>query len=132
MRDADILTPNQGEARVLLGLEPDDPSDDRDICARLLDLGAATVVLTRGRDGALVVTPGGTETVSAFPVEVVDSTGAGDAFTGTLAAALAAGRSLSEAARRAAAAGALACTRLGVVPSLPYADDVDRMTEGVT
>jgi ribokinase len=48
----------------------------------------------------------------------------------SLAAALAAGASLHDAVLRAAAAGALACTRLGVVPALPYVDDVDRMTVG--
>jgi ribokinase len=60
---------------------------------------------------------------------VIDSTGAGDAFSGTLAAALAAGSSLEDAVDAAAAAGALACTKLGVVPSLPHAAEVARFRE---
>jgi ribokinase len=56
---------------------------------------------------------------------VVDSTGAGDAFSATLATSLAAGLELVPAVRRAAVAGALACTRLGVVPSLATAAAID-------
>ena len=123
---ADVLTPNQTEARVLLGLAPDDAAHDLDICARLLDLGVATVVLTRGADGAVIATSEGAAAVPAPAVEVVDSTGAGDAFSGTLAAELSAGRGLEDAVQRAVCAGALACTRLGVIPSLPRADELDR------
>ncbi|HJR45547.1 MAG TPA: ribokinase [Actinomycetota bacterium] len=121
----DILTPNQTEARVLLGLDPDDPSDDLDLCRRLLDLGVGAVILTRGEAGAVIVAPGGDSTVEPFRVEVTDSTGAGDAFNGTLAASLANGMDLPDSARRAAAAGALACTKLGVIPALPDAAAVD-------
>jgi ribokinase len=121
----DLLTPNQTEARILLGLEPDDPSDDLDVCARLLDLGVGTVILTRGEEGATIVTPDGTVQIDSFAVEVVDSTGAGDAFNGTLATALAEGSTLEAAVERAAAGGALACTALGVIPALPDAVAVD-------
>src|SRR5918999_1363984 len=125
LEDVDILTPNQTEARILAGLAPDDPIDDLDACAELMRRGVATVVLTRGPRGASIFTTEGVERVDAFPVEVVDSTGAGDAFNGTLATALAQGTSLSEAARRACGAGALACTKLGVVPALPTVAELD-------
>ena len=82
----DLLIPNQTEARILVGLDPNDPAGDADVCTRLLALGVATVVLTRGPGGALIVTPEGHTAVSAFPVQAIDSTGAGDAFSGTLAA----------------------------------------------
>ena len=123
----DILTPNQTEARVLLELPPDDDSDDVDLCGRLLDLGVGTVVLTRGAQGAVIVDAKGSTPIDPFEVEVVDSTGAGDAFNGALAAALASGMALGDAARRAAAAGALACTKLGVIPALPHADVLEEM-----
>lgn len=123
----DILTPNQTEARVLLELPPDDDSDDLDLCGRLLDLGVGTVVLTRGAQGAVIVDGKGSTPIDPFEVEVVDSTGAGDAFNGALAAALASGMALEDAARRAAAAGALACTKLGVIPALPHADALEEM-----
>ena len=127
-RHIDLLTPNQTEARVLLGLEPDDPANDLDICGRLLELGVGKVILTRGAEGATIVAPDGTSHVESFSVEVVDSTGAGDAFNGTLATALSSGSPLQDAVRRAAAGGALACTALGVIPALPYAKDVDALT----
>jgi ribokinase len=123
----DLLTPNQTEARILLGLEPDDPTDDMDICERLLGLGVGTVVLTRGEHGATIVSPETTTHIDAFSVEVVDSTGAGDAFNGELATALASGEELSSAVERACGAGALACTALGVIPALPYEKDVDAL-----
>ncbi len=125
LENVDILTPNQTEARILAGLAPDDPIDDREVCAELRRRGVTTIVLTRGPRGASVVTSEGVEHVDAFPVEVVDSTGAGDAFNGTLATALAQGMSLSEAVRRACGAGALACTKLGVIPALPSVTELD-------
>lgn len=121
----DILTPNQTEARVLLDLSPDDPHDDLALCDKLRALGVATVVLTRGEQGAVIVDDRGVEKVDPFQVPVTDTTGAGDAFNGALAAALASGMDLPSAARRASAAGALACTELGVIPALPTAAAVD-------
>jgi ribokinase len=124
-RHVDLLTPNQTEARILLGLEPDDPTDDVAICERLLELGVGNVVLTRGEQGATIYSSDGATHVEPFSVDVVDSTGAGDAFNGTLATALASGKGLEAAVVRAAAGGALACTALGVIPALPYAARVD-------
>ena len=127
-RDIDLLTPNQTEARVLLGVAPDDPTPDLDLCGRLLELGVGTVVLTRGAQGAVTVTTEGTKEVSSPTVRVVDSTGAGDAFNGALAAALAADDPLEHAVERACAAGALACTKLGVIPALPHKAELDDLT----
>jgi ribokinase len=119
LADIDLVTPNHGELRILLGRHPDDPTDSRDLCAELLRAGVRTIVLTQGAQGALIVRADGHLHVPSPPVDVVDTTGAGDAFSGTLAASLAAGAPLETAVRRAAIAGALACTRLGVVPALP-------------
>ncbi len=121
LADVDIVTPNQTELRILLGLEADDPADDLALCRELLAAGVGTVVLTRGAAGALIVSTEGVIAVPSRPVEVVDSTGAGDAFNGALAASLAAGSSVEDAVRRATVAGALECLRLGVVPGLPTA-----------
>jgi ribokinase len=123
----DILTPNQSEARVLLGLEPDDPTEDADVCARLLELGVGTIVMTLGEEGAAIVTAEGRKDVAAYPIEVVDSTGAGDAFSGTMSAFLAEGMDIATAADRGTAAGALACTALGVIPALPRRDAVEKL-----
>ena len=123
----DLLTPNQTEARVLLGVDPDDPTPDIELCGRLLELGVGKVVLTRGAQGALIVGKDGTEEVSSAVVEVVDSTGAGDAFNGALAAALATGEPLTKAVKEATRAGALACTKLGVIPALPHRAELDEL-----
>ncbi len=126
----DVLTPNQGEARALAGLSSEECDDD-ELCSRLLDLGPAAVVLTLGPKGALLARRNERIAIEPWPVAVVDSTGAGDAFSGTLAAALATGAGLEDAAERAAAAGALACTRLGVIPSLPRREQLQEfMNEG--
>jgi len=125
--DIDIVTPNHGELRVMLGRRPDDPIDSRDLCAELLALGVRTVVLTQGEQGALIVRADGIQHIASHPVDVVDTTGAGDAFSGTLAASLAEGATLEAAVARAVGAGALACTRLGVVPALPRRTELEAL-----
>jgi len=116
----DVLTPNESELRILSGLAPDDPTDTLALAHRLQARGVRQLVVTRGSQGALVVAAdGSTHRVPGTPVNVVDSTGAGDAFTSALAVALAEKQPLLEAVRFATVAGALACTRLGVIPALP-------------
>ncbi|RWC09671.1 MAG: ribokinase, partial [Mesorhizobium sp.] len=68
----------------------------------------------------------------SYPVEVVDTTGAGDAFNGALAAGLASGLNLADAARRGTAAGALAVTRKLVVPALPDAGQISKLMKNRT
>jgi ribokinase len=85
-------------------------------------------VVTGGERGALVLVPGhDSRHIPALSVRVVDTTGAGDAFCGCFAATLANGGNLSEALRRAIAAGAYAVTRDGAFASLPTAADVDHL-----
>jgi ribokinase len=126
LADVDLLVPNETEARILLGLAPEAPADEAELCAALLDRGPRAVVMTLGARGALIADAGGVTHVDAVAADVVDTTGAGDAFCGTLAAALAQGRTREDAVRRAVCAGALACNRLGVVPSLPPLDRLER------
>jgi ribokinase len=118
---ADYLTPNESELRLLCGLPPDDAdADTLSLARRLQERGARNVVVTRGGRGALILSERGNVTETpALPTDVVDTTGAGDAFNSALAVALAEGRPLTEAVRFAAGAGALACTRLGAIPALP-------------
>lgn len=113
----DVLTPNEGEARALA-----DTSGDAEAAARaLVARGIAAVVVTLGPDGALIATADDTVHVPAFAIDAADTTGAGDAFNGGLAVALAQGESLVDAVRFANACGALAATRPGAQPSLPTA-----------
>lgn len=117
---ADIVTPNETEAEMLTGI----PVTGRDSAAAagraLIEKGAGAAILTLGGAGALLVLADGTDTpippVAAGPV--VDTTGAGDAFTGALATALAEGADPKTAARFAAAAAGLQVTRRGTARAM--------------
>ncbi|WP_213450654.1 ribokinase [Rhizomonospora bruguierae] len=107
------LVVNRAEATALTGVPADDRAGARKAAAEAAALGVPHVVITLGAAGCVVLTEGRYLELDAFPVEVVDSTGAGDAFVGGLGAALARGDRLDDALRFAAAAGALACRHLG-------------------
>jgi ribokinase len=113
----DVVVPNEHEVELLGGVD------------RLVAGGVGAVVVTRGAAGVTVTaaTGGASRSIPAFDVEPIDTTGAGDAFCGTLACRLATGADLFSAARSAAAAGALATTVAGAVPSLPVAAEIDRL-----
>lgn len=120
----DIVTPNQSEAPVLLGLDADHGLNEREIVERLAQ-SATHVVLTRGEVGALLASEGAVSTIDAVAVEhVVDTTGAGDSFTAALAVGLASGATLADAARGAAHAAAHTVTIAGVIPALPTQADL--------
>jgi ribokinase len=121
LRLADFLTPNESEAATLTGFE-----GEPEVLARaLLERGVRQVVMTLGADGALLVSPEGVIHVPGVRVEdVVDTTGAGDAFNAAFAVALAEGREPVEAARWGCAAGAAAVQRWGVIPSLPRREEL--------
>lgn len=123
----DVLTPNETEARVCLGLSPTDSTADEEIGRRLLELGPRAVVITLGERGALVVEPGAATHVPAPSVEAIDTNGAGDAFNAGLATALGEGLPLDEAVRFANAVAALSCTARETVPSYHRRDAVDRL-----
>ncbi|WP_411135434.1 ribokinase [Streptomyces sp. C10] len=113
---ADPLVVNEHEARQLSGLTDGTPAE---WAQTLRDRGARSVVVTLGGDGALVLDASGAENVPGVRVRAVDTTGAGDAFTGALATRLARGDALPEAARFAVRVGAAAVTKPGAQPSYP-------------
>lgn len=114
----DHVTPNRTEAALLTGLDVSAEPDE--LVAALRRLCAGAICLTLGAEGALVDADGRREAVMAVPVErVVDTTGAGDAFSAAFTVALVEGASPIEAARFAVHAGAFAVTREEVVPALP-------------
>ncbi|GAA2038493.1 ribokinase [Polymorphospora rubra] len=116
----DLLVVNEVEAQALTGRGRDEP-------AALLSV-VPRAVLTLGDAGAWYVDRDGTAAhVPAFPVRAVDSTAAGDAFTGALAVAWAEGRDLVEATRWACAAGAACVRRVGASVSLPHRVDIDTL-----
>lgn len=107
LRLVDLIVPNEHEVELLGG--PDS----------LLADGVGAVVVTEGPRGARLVTHHGEQRITPFAVTAVDSTGAGDSFCGALAARLAAGQPVDAALRWSCAAGALATTQVGAVPSIP-------------
>jgi ribokinase len=121
----DYLTPNESELRILLDLPADDPRSSQELAAELRRRGVRNVVTTLGRDGAMILTDTLNMRVPAIEVDVTDTTGAGDAFNSGLAVALAEGRDLVEAVRYGVACGGIACTKLGVIPSLPAREQAD-------
>ncbi len=119
---ADPLVVNEHEAQQLAGRGEGTPEN---WAQALREQGARSVVVTLGGDGALVVDgEGGTGRVPGVKVEAVDTTGAGDAFTGALATRLAHGDSLTDAARFAVRVGAAAVTKPGAQPSYPTLDEL--------
>ncbi|PZE38307.1 ribokinase [Curtobacterium sp. MCPF17_031] len=127
---ADPLVVNEHEAALVLAqLVPgaEVPADEGALVATLRSLGIRSVVVTLGARGALVSDDEDPAAVVAVPsprVVAVDTSGAGDAFVGALAAGLAAGRSLLESARQAVRVGAFAVQGVGTQPSYPTLDDV--------
>lgn len=127
----DYLTPNAGEVMALTGIEVRDLDSGRQAAARLVERGAGTVIITLGEQGALVCDGGSVLHYEAFPVEAVDTTGAGDAFNGALAVGLAAGGTVEQVIPLASAAAALACTRRGAQDALPTRADVERFLQSL-
>jgi len=116
----DVLVANEHEAATLTG-EPEPMQS-----AQLLLDRVPAVVVTTGASGCLVVTRDRQgEHLPAAPADVVDTTGAGDTFTGVLAAGMASGMSLHESTRRAVVAAAMSVERDGAVPSIPTGEQVD-------
>lgn len=112
----DVLLVNEHEAAWLTGPDAD--------FRQLLDLGPRAAVVTLGAAGAVVVEAGSVAEVASPKVEAVDSTGAGDAFAGALAASLADGADLVSAAKHAVRVAAFSVTRHGAQPSYPTAADL--------
>lgn len=123
----DYLTPNESELRILLGLAPDDPTPTPELARRVRELGAKNVIVTMGENGALILTDSDLVHIHSIAVDVVDTTGAGDAFNAGMALALAEGQPLVEAVKYGCCAGATACTHLGVIPAMGRRDFIDQL-----
>ena len=120
-----VLVPNEGEAQLLAGETA--LKELGEIGEALRSQGVGTVLITLGKEGALLVDESGARRFPGVVVtEVVDTSGAGDCFTGALAVALAEGQGIERAVKFASAAAAISVTRAGAQPSLPYRNEVDR------
>lgn len=115
----DLFTPNQTETQFYTGIAPTDDASCLEAAGRLFDLGIRRVVITLGDRGCFLATPDSGRYIPNLEVKAVDTTGAGDAFNGALAAFLAEGRDLENALALANCVGALTCTRAGAQDSMP-------------
>ena len=116
------LTPNQKELQMLTGEEDDDKA-----IKKLFKWGVKNLIITLGPNGTRVVTEDMDKHLPAVEITAVDTTGAGDAFNGALAVALAEGKPLLQAVQYGMAAGALSATKRGAQPSLPTRDEVEQL-----
>ena len=125
--NVDILTPNETEALILLGLPPGDvsPADAPRLAATLRAQGPRCVILKLGDKGAWYSDGTSEGHVPAFEVDAVDATAAGDTFNGALAVALSEGTPIAGAVRFANCAAAISVTRLGAQASVPSRAEVD-------
>lgn len=121
----DIITPNETEAFILTGLEVHDAESAKAAAAVLLAQGVKNVVIKLGAKGALWAAENRSEHLPGEKVNAIDTTAAGDAFGGGLAAGLAAGQDMLSALKFANKVGALATTKRGAQPSLPTLQEVE-------
>jgi len=128
LRLSDVFCPNQGEAALITGRSTSGVHDAEEAAAVLLERGAGAVVITLGADGCVVADREGLEHVAGVAVDTVDSTGAGDAFVGALAAFVARGDGLRESARWANTIAALSVLGHGTQTSFP---DTEQLPEEV-
>ena len=123
----DFLTPNETETEALVGFKPANQEDAARAATALKARGVRTAIIKMGTQGAYYDSPEGSGFVHAFKVNAIDTVAAGDAFNAGLAVAISEGKSVAEAVRWGAAAGAIATTRKGAVPSMPRRDEMEKL-----
>jgi ribokinase len=129
LSSTDIVVLNEIELGQMAGRGVDLTNPNAVIAAAriLIGYGPPTIVVTLGSRGSIVITSSHAEPIPAVPVKAVDTTGAGDCFTGSLAAGLLAGQSIHFAAIRASLAAAFSVTRDGAASSYPYSIDLEHI-----
>ncbi|MDU2941161.1 MAG: ribokinase [Enterobacteriaceae bacterium] len=121
----DIITPNETEAEKLTGIAIKNDDDAAKAAQALHNKGIKTVIITLGSRGVWASVEGKGQRVPGFKVEAVDTIAAGDTFNGALITALLEEKPLADAIRFAHAAAAIAVTRKGAQPSVPWRDEID-------
>ncbi|MFT3988359.1 ribokinase [Aestuariivirga sp.] len=121
----DIITPNEKETALLLGWQPVTPEDAFKAAKELRAKGVGTAIVKLGARGLAVAAPGAEAIIPPFKVTAIDTVAAGDSFNGGLAHALERGMPILEAARFAAACGALSTTKKGAAAAAPTRTEVE-------
>lgn len=125
----DLFIPNETELSAFSGMPVSDVPSAVRAAEVLFAKGVGKMIVTMGGKGSLLLDGGAPRTVSAFRVDAVDTTGAGDTYCGALCVALAEGRTLDEAARFASAASALSVTRMGAQTAMPSRAEAESFLE---
>ena len=120
-----IVTPNEVEAGILSGVKVVDAQSAQKAAEWFLSKGVKSVVITMGGMGAFIADGDRREMMPSFKVNVLDTTGAGDAFSGGFVTALAEGKDIFEACRFASATAALSVERMGTTPAMPTRAEID-------
>ena len=121
----DMITPNETEAEALTGIHIDSDEDAARAAGILHDKGIGSVLITLGSRGVWLSEQGQGQRIAGFKVKAVDTIAAGDTFNGALITALLEGKPVAEAVRFAHAAAAIAVTRSGAQPSVPWRSETD-------
>ncbi len=125
LQQIDIITPNKVEAEMLTGIKVTDEESLRVITKKFFEFGIKTVLITLGSKGVFIGLQDTMELIPAFKVRSIDSTGAGDVFSGSLAAFLSEGMSIENAVRMANASGSISVTRMGAQNSAPHRKEIE-------
>ena len=123
--NVDIITPNRLEAEMITGMKVSDSASLHAVARQILEYGVKHVIITLGQGGILVATKNAAEVIPAYKVRAVDSTGAGDVFSGSLAAFLAEGMAMEESIRMAIASASISVTRMGAQFSAPLRPEIE-------
>lgn len=120
----DFVTPNETEAEQFTGVAVHTVEDCRVAARKLMDMGVKNVIITLGVRGAFYTNGKDEVLVPSIQVKAVETTGAGDAFNGGLATAIAEGMPIERALQFATCTAAISVTRLGSAPSMPYRAEI--------
>lgn len=121
----DMITPNETEAQRLTGIAINDDQDAARAANVLHDKGIGCVIITLGSRGVWLSENRNGRLVAGFKVKAVDTIAAGDTFNGALVTGLLEGKAMNDAVRFAHAAAAIAVTRPGAQPSVPWREEID-------
>ncbi|GAI91035.1 unnamed protein product, partial [marine sediment metagenome] len=128
-----LITPNRSELELITNRSVNTVEEAEKAAKEIISAGVKNVIVTLGKEGALVVNSKETTHVPTFEeVKIVDTTGAGDAFNGGLAIALSEGKNLVEATYFANAAASLNVTKIGTAPAMPYREEVEEFLKNLS
>lgn len=126
LQEIDVITPNKVEAEMITGIKITDEESLVSVSKKFFEFGIKTVLITLGSNGIFAATAGSMEFIPALKVNSIDSTGAGDVFSGSLAAFLSEGMQVEKATRMAIASASISVTRMGAQNSAPCRKEIEK------